>query len=190
MRSNQMFGPEDRLLNWFAVQGGALPFIPLIDSGSGVGGDALTKPVYMGDVSDAIFRIIMKHENYAGCTFEIEGDQDFNYRELAEFVYDITGQKPTILPVPKEIMLLGAKGAGMMPSPILNEDQIHLWSNDYVGSGGLDETGGEILTLSNLDLTPTKIEKVAFSYLHRFRAGGHFIMNEGYHIHASNEKVR
>ena len=55
-----MFGPEDRLLNWFAVQAGALPFIPMIDSGSGVGGDALTKPVYMGDVSDAIFRIIMK----------------------------------------------------------------------------------------------------------------------------------
>ena len=139
-----MFGPEDRLLNWFAIQAGAMPFIPMIDSGSGNGGDALSKPVYMGDVADALFRIIMKYEKYEGCTFEIEGGEDFNYRELAEFVYDITGQAPRLLDVPKEIMLLAAKGAGMLPSPVFNEDHIHLWSNDYIGKGGLDQQGGAV----------------------------------------------
>jgi uncharacterized protein YbjT (DUF2867 family) len=85
-----------------------MAFVPLIDGGE----TALIKPVYMGDVADAVFKIVNKHEKYKGCTFELEGNDDFTYKELAEFVYDITGQQPTMLPIPKELMMMGAKIQG------------------------------------------------------------------------------
>ncbi|GMH55090.1 hypothetical protein TrLO_g5801 [Triparma laevis f. longispina] len=187
VRSSQMFGPEDKLLNWYAIAASSLPFVPLIDSGTGSAGDALTKPVYMGDVSDALFKIIMKYEKFEGCTFEVEGSEDFSHRELCEFVYDITGQSPRVLDVPKEAMVMAGKGLGMLPNPMITEDMVHLWSEDYVSKLTKDAEGGDVLGFGNLDIEPTKIEKIAFSYLHRFRAGGHFIMSEGYHLGAANE---
>ncbi|GMI00507.1 hypothetical protein TrST_g8099 [Triparma strigata] len=187
LRSSQMFGPEDKLLNWYAIAATALPFVPMIDSGSGSAGDGLTKPVYMGDVSDALFKIIMKYDKFEGCTFEVEGGEDFTHRELCEFTYDVTGQRPRVVDVPKEVMEVVGRGMGMLPNPMITEDMVELWSRDYVASLEVDEEGGDVLGLKNLDIEPTKIEKVAFSYLHRFRAGGHFIMSEGYHLGAANE---
>lgn len=180
VRSSQLFGPEDRLLRWFAFAARTMAFIPLIDGGE----TALIKPVYMGDVADAIFKIVNKHEKYKGCTFELEGAEDFTYKELAEFVYDITGQRPNMLPIPKELMLMGAKIQGILPAPAVTEDQVKLWTHDYVATMEKDETGADILGLKNLDITPTAVEKIAFSYLHQFRSGGHFIMTEGYHTDA------
>jgi hypothetical protein len=37
------------------------------------------------------------------------------------------------------------------------------------------------LTLDYFDIKPTRIEDVAFSYLHRYREGGHFARVRGYH---------
>ena len=47
---------------------------------------------------------------------------------------------------------------------------------DVVCSGGED-----VLTFADFGMAPTPIEKVAFSYLHRYREGGHFIIAQGYH---------
>ena len=46
-----LFGPEDRLLNWFADVAKTSPIVPMVD-----GGGAITKPVYMADIAQAIVR--------------------------------------------------------------------------------------------------------------------------------------
>ncbi|GMH62413.1 hypothetical protein TrRE_jg9754, partial [Triparma retinervis] len=180
IRTSQLFGPEDRLLRWFAFAARTMAFVPMIDGGE----TCVVKPAYMGDVADAVFKVVNKHGKYKGCTFELEGDEDFTYKELAEFVYDITGQTPTMLPIPKSLMQMGAKIQEVLPTPAITEDQVKLWTQDYISTMEKDDSGSDVLGFKNLDITPTKMEKVAFSYLHQFRAGGHFIMTEGYHTDA------
>ena len=179
IRSSQLFGPEDRLLNWFANVAKTSPFVPMID-----GDGAITKPVYMGDVAQAIVRIVQNPRQFGGKTFELEGGRDFTYKELAEFVYDVTGQTTSMVDVPKEVVGLVSKVTGLQPFPTLTSDQVELWSQDFV-SKPQAEGSEEILGFDVLGMETTKIERVAFSYLHRFRTGGHFAMTEGWHTGAS-----
>merc|ERR1719223_527168 len=97
VRPTQMFGHEDRLLNWFANSANILPGIPLLE-----GGHALTQPVYAINVADAIQKIVDAPEKFEGRTVDCFGPEDYSYKELAQFVFDITGQEPTIADVPKE----------------------------------------------------------------------------------------
>ena len=39
----------------------------------------------------------------------------------------------------------------------------------------------EFMSYSDFDIQPKRMEDVAFSYLHRFRSGGHFVRAKGYH---------
>jgi NADH dehydrogenase (ubiquinone) 1 alpha subcomplex subunit 9 len=116
--------------------------------------------------------------DFKGKTFELEGAQDFTYRELAEFVFDITGAHPHLVDVPSPALAAFAKATELLPGSTMTEDQVKLWSADYVGQG---KRKG-ILTFEDLAVPTTPMEKVAFSFLHRYRTdGGHFTMTTGYH---------
>lgn len=39
----------------------------------------------------------------------------------------------------------------------------------------------DYLGMSDLNLTPVSMDRVAFEFLHRFRPGGHFTIVKGYH---------
>jgi len=183
IRPTQLFGHEDKLLNWFANAAVRLPFIPLID-----GGQALSQPVYVGDVADVITRVIDSPEEFEGRTVDVFGPKDFTYKELAQFVYDITSQNPTLLELPKSTLKTIAKPFEMLGgNPILTGDLVELWSEDYLPPLTAEQYEAEekkakgILTMANLGLKPMPIEKLAFEYLHRFRTGGHFALASGYH---------
>lgn len=45
----------------------------------------------------------------------------------------------------------------------------------------LPKEGAGYLTLQDLGVQATSMDKVAFEFLHRFRKGGHFTLTEGYH---------
>ena len=53
MRPANIFGPEDRFLNWFAVAAQYLRFYPLL-----YGGETLVQPVYADDVAKALMEIV------------------------------------------------------------------------------------------------------------------------------------
>lgn len=174
VRPGPLFGPEDRLLNSFAMNADRLPFVPLIE-----GGQSLVQPAYVSDVADAITALVEDTEGeYNGKVFELAGEEDFTWEELMQFTYDVTYQKPRILPVSKEIAFAMGDLLGLLPKPIFTKDEILLNLSDRILEA--DEKSG-ILTFKDLEITPTKMEDVAFRYLHRFRAGGHFITYEGYH---------
>jgi hypothetical protein len=65
-------------------------------------------------------------------------------------------------------------------------DLVNLWSEDYLlqmtpEEYKLQKGADKILTMEDLGIKATPIEKKAFSYLYRFRTPGHFTMAEGYH---------
>ena len=160
VRPGPLFGPEDRLLNGFAMNADRLPFVPLIE-----GGQSLVQPAYVSDVADAITVLVEDTEGeFNGKVFELAGDEDFTWEELMQFTYDVTYQKPRILPISKEVAFAMGDLLGLLPKPIFTKDEILLNLSDRIITA--DENSG-ILTYKDLDITPTKMEDVAFRYLHR-----------------------
>jgi len=179
IRPSQLFGPEDRLLNWFANAAEMFPFVPIID-----GGQALTQPVYAVDVAQAIQKVVDDPASFEGRTVDCFGTEDYTYKELAQFVYDITSQDPRMVDLPKGIAEKVAGCVQYMGRPMLTPDMVELWTEDFVPSMTQEEydcqlKADKIFTMKDLGIEPVPIEKIAFNYLHRFRTGGHFTMAEG-----------
>lgn len=178
VRPAQIFGYEDRLLNWFAWAAKSLPFVPLVD-----GGSALTQPVFMNDVADVIAKVVDDPEPYEGKTIDCFGPADYTYKELAAFVYDITGQEPRLAELPRELVRNMAELTKYQSQPLLTPDMVDLMSEDYVPKMTKEEyaKNEDILTMDDMRVKATPIEKGAFEYLVRYKKGGHFIHAEGYH---------
>ena len=133
----------------------------------------------MSDVVDAIVKIIEagEEEGWDGQTFELANPTNFTWREIMDFTFDITYQKPRVLDVPQAVGEVVALGLEQLPNPIMTVDDVKLMSTDVT----LDPASTNP-TFATLGVTPTPIEKVAFNYLYRYREGGHFPYAEGYHL--------
>jgi len=172
VRPCALFGPEDRLLNWFAtVANMPLQVVPLVDDGR-----AVVQPTYVADVAKVINKIATEPSQYQGKVVELGGPAEYTRRELAEFTFDITKQKAKLIDVPASMASAAASFVDVLPVPLWVPDDVELDRLDVVCSGGED-----VLTFADFGMAPTPIEKVAFSYLHRYREGGHFIIAQGYH---------
>ena len=172
VRPCALFGPEDRLLNWFAtVANMPLQVVPLVDDGR-----AVVQPTYVADVAKVINKIATEPSQYEGKVVELGGPAEYTRRELAEFTFDITKQKAKLIDVPASMAAAAASFVDVLPVPLWVPDDVELDRLDVVCSGGEG-----VLTFADFGMAPTPIEKVAFSYLHRYREGGHFIIAQGYH---------
>eukprot|EP00542_Grammatophora_oceanica_P000748 CAMPEP_0194069954 /NCGR_PEP_ID=MMETSP0009_2-20130614/87917_1 /TAXON_ID=210454 /ORGANISM="Grammatophora oceanica, Strain CCMP 410" /LENGTH=389 /DNA_ID=CAMNT_0038723181 /DNA_START=622 /DNA_END=1791 /DNA_ORIENTATION=+ len=182
IRPTQYFGYEDRFMNWFANAATFLPMVPMID-----GGEALTQPVHVVNVAETIVRVCDSPETFEGKQIDCFGPADYTYKELAEFAYDITGQGPKVVDLPKSTVKQFAQAAQWTRNPLLTPDMVELWSEDYLPTYATQEeyskmpTKDRIYTMADLGVKATPLEKEAFNYLHRFRTGGHFILTDGYH---------
>lgn len=172
VRPCTLFGFEDRLLNWFAgianMPGG---LVPLVNDGA-----AVLQPVYSSDVAQVINAVTLDPTTYAGKIIELGGPAEYTRRELAEFTFDITKQRPTLVNLPFEVADFASSLMNLAPSP--------LWTRNDVALEGIDVVvplDTENLTFADFGISPTPIEKIAFNYLHRYREGGHFIIAKGYH---------
>lgn len=185
IRPTQLYGTEDRLLNWFPTMSHIYRCMPLID-----GGEALTQPVYVGDVAKTILHVIDAAHNYSGKTIDCFGPKDYSYRELAEFCKDITERQRPIVSVPKDVAVALANVLQYnrigTDKPMVVPDLVKLWSEDILPRMSPEEYAAQedgedkILTMADLGVSQTEVEKVAFSYLHRYRFGGHFGRVDGY----------
>ena len=181
IRPSQMFGIEDNLLNWFANAASRLPAVPLMD-----GGHALTQPVYAVNVADMVQKIVDDPEKFEGKTVDVFGPQDYSYKEIAEFVFDITRQNTKTVELPKEVGSVVAKGLDLMGKPVLTPDMVQLWSEDFIPKMAQEEYDAmpiseKIYTMKDFGIEAVPMEKIAFNYLHRFRDGDHFSDAPGYH---------
>lgn len=171
VKPSTIFGHEDRFLNWIAETTSRLPFFPLIN-----GGSTLVQPVHAEDVGKALMAIVEAHELYKGRTFQLVGPAEYTYKEIAEFVSDVTTVKKPLIDVPVKGAALAGSFVEQLIAPVLTEDGVAQLQEDNAKRD--DPT---MLTLADLNIEPTSMDKAAFDFLHRFRPGGHFTLVSGYH---------
>ncbi len=173
VRPATVFGPEDRFLNLIGEMQERLPFVPIINNG-----ETLLQPVYCLDVSQALFNIVNNHAEFKGEDFELYGPAEYTYREIVEFVQDVTTVTKPIIAVPQKAAVVAGRwiNAGAI-NPVLSEDMVALMSENCVPS----VEGSRAKNLSDLGLQARSMDRYSFDFLHRFRPGGHFLMAQGYH---------
>ncbi len=169
VRPSIVFGPEDDFFNRFATMARFLPALPLIG-----GGRTLFQPVYVGDVADALLRLV-EDPATAGKTYELGGPRVYSFRALLELMLHEIGRRRLLIPVPFGLASLQAfflelpsNLISVFPPPPLTQDQVQLLKRDNVVSAGA-------LTLADLGIQATALELVIPGYLARYRRGGRFV---------------
>ncbi len=159
VRPSIVFGPEDDFFNRFAAMARLAPALPLLG-----GGRTRFQLVYVGDVAEAIVRILGDAET-AGKTYELGGPRVYTFREALEIVLRETGRKRLLVPLPFWAANLQARMLELLPKPLLTRDQVKMLRRDNV-------VGRKALGLADLGITPTAVEAVVPAYLVRHRRGG------------------
>jgi len=164
-RPSIMFGPEDDFFNKFAAMARILPALPLVGGG-------LTKfqPVFVGDVAEAIARAV-DGQARNGATYELGGPAVRTFKELLEYVLEVTERRRMLIPLPFALAKLQATFLQYLPTPLLTPDQVELLKTDNVVSAAAEADGR---TLAGLGIEPTALQSIVPSYLWRFRKTGQF----------------
>jgi NADH dehydrogenase len=152
VRPGAMFGPGDALFAGVADLARLLPALPLIG-----GGGTRLQPVYVGDVAEAIVRILATPET-AGRTYEFAGPTVYTLRELIELALRASGRRRLLVPLPFAIADIQARLFELLPSPPLTTGQVDLLRLDNVARGDLPG-------LKDFGITPTPAETVVPTYL-------------------------
>jgi NADH dehydrogenase (ubiquinone) 1 alpha subcomplex subunit 9 len=117
-----------------------------------------------------------RNEEFKGKTFQLTGPAEYSYKEVVEFVFDVTQKKRPLVDIPLPLANAAGSVFEQFINPFLSPDMIAQMCEDNVAS-----TDKGLLTMKDLGIEPVSIDRVAFNYLHRFRAGGHFTKVEGYY---------
>jgi uncharacterized protein YbjT (DUF2867 family) len=174
LRPSILFGPEDSFFNRFAALARMSPFLPLFG-----GGHTRFQPAYVGDAAEAV-ALGLDGTARKGTIYEIGGPEIRTFRELMQYVCDVTGRKRLLVPVPFEAASLFAHGTeiadmlsfGLFPKMLLTtRDQVTLLRSDNVVSDAAEREGR---TLKGLGIAPETMEAIVPSYLVRFRKTGQF----------------
>ncbi len=165
LRPSIIFGPEDSFFNRFAQMAAFLPFLPLIG-----GGHTKFQPVYVGDVAQAVLAALTRDEAM-GKIYELGGDEVFSFKTLMQKIFEVTGMRRPLVPVP--FFWASFKGAILqnLPGQLLTVDQVRSLKADNVLSG--TKPG-----LRDLGITPKALDAVLPDYLSRFRKGGRFAQKD------------
>ncbi len=116
------------------------------------GGKAKIQPVYLGDVSAAIVRILTD-PGTGGQTYELGGPRTMTMREIVTIVMRETGHKRPLVPLPMWLAEAQARLLRWLPNQPLTRDHVTLLRKDNV-------VASDALGLADLGLTPTPIEDI------------------------------
>lgn len=181
VRPTQLFGTEDKFLHFFANMAKFYRCVPLLGEGK-----ALTQPVWAIDVARTIHRITDDPRKFEGRTVDCFGPTDYTHEELAKFVLDLIESDKPIVNLPESVYMRFAKVMNYQALILMNEDIAKLWGADYLPAMTPEQyraqtTDDRLLTMEDVGITATPLEKEAWNYLHRFRTAGHFGRVAGYH---------
>ncbi|MCQ8240304.1 complex I NDUFA9 subunit family protein [Rhizosaccharibacter radicis] len=158
LRPSLVFGPEDDFFNRFGGIARLAPVMPVFC------GDTRMQPVYVGDVADAVHRVLTTPDA-AGGLFELGGPRVWKFREIIRFILEQTHRRRRMVDVPMGLARLQASFLEHVPGKPLTRDQLAMLGRDNVvadGAAGLEALG----------IAPTPLELVVPAYLARYRPGG------------------
>lgn len=161
LRPGPVFGQEDsfivRLADLAALPG---PFALLNN------GDAVKKPVYVGDVAQAILESV-NDPAAEGETYELYGPKEYLIKDIMQYIGDTTRKPVATIPVPDiatEYVLSALSIPGMARIGILpNEEEFYRYARSDVATKGA-------LGLSDLGVDGTPLEAMGLNILRRFRS--------------------
>lgn len=165
MRPSIIFGTEDQFFNRFAQMAQFAPALPLLG-----GGDTKFQPVYVGDVADAIAKVI--DQGTTGDIYELGGPRVYSFKELMAFMLKAIDRKRLLVPVP----WVGANAMGFMGelsgslpfvAPFLTRDQVKNLKVDNVVA---DNAKG----FAELGLQLETVESIVPDYMVKYRKHGQF----------------
>ncbi|MFO1121951.1 MAG: complex I NDUFA9 subunit family protein [Hyphomicrobiales bacterium] len=170
LRPSIIFGPEDSFFNRFAALARVSPALPLIG-----GGETRFAPVFVGDVAEAVARLIDRGEA-DGKTYELGGPENLSFRQLMDFTLDTIGRRRLLVPVPWTVARVQGLILGLLPKPLLTADQVELLKSDNVVSAAAEH---DRRTLAGLGISARSIEGIVPGYLYRYRKAGQFTAPKG-----------
>jgi NADH dehydrogenase len=165
VRPSVVFGHGDGFFNLLATQMSLLPFMPAFG-----GGKTRFQPVYVGDVADAIAKILSQ-TGHEGDIYELGGPKTYSFSELIAYTGEVIKMQRGQIPLPFFAARLIGLGGDLMTlvglPPLLTNDQVTLLKANNVVAGGA-------LGFKDLGITPTGLESIVPQYLWRYRDGGQF----------------
>lgn len=165
MRPSIVFGPEDHFFNRFANMARFSPALPLIG-----GGETKFQPVFVGDLAEAIARSV-DGKVAGGKIYEIGGPQVLTFRECMQEMLATIDRKRFLMTVPWWIARIQGKVLGLLPNPLLTEDQVILLQSDNVVS---EAAAKDHRTLAGVGVQPHTVGAILPTYLWRYRVAGQF----------------
>lgn len=136
LRPSIVFGTNDNFFNLFNKLINLLPIIPL------AGAKTKFQPCYVGDVTDAIIKII--EDINPSQVYELGGPKVYTFKELIETLLGSLNKKRLIVGLPDFISRVQAKIMQLFPNPLLTEDQLEILRSDNICSNhypGFSELG-------------------------------------------------
>jgi NADH dehydrogenase (ubiquinone) 1 alpha subcomplex subunit 9 len=98
LRPGNVYGTEDRFMNWIAKSIRILPGVPLARQGA-----AKIQPIFCVDVADAIIAGLRSEEDIAGQTFELTGPEVYTWSEFAFAIGDKISENVKVLNTPRVV---------------------------------------------------------------------------------------
>lgn len=163
VRPSVVFGSEDDFLNRFGALARMSPVLPVFGGGAGT----RFQPVYVGDVAEALFRIVQEPER-AKPLYELAGPEVLSLRQVLELVRRETRRRRAIVALPYGIgsAMAAFSWLPLIPKPMrITHDQLRSLRTDNVASPGMPG-------LADLGIAPTPIATIAPSVLARFGRDG------------------
>ncbi len=178
VRPSAVFGPEDRFFNLFASLARFTPVMPVfgcplipklhlfgldapVDLDFYGDGGTRLQPVYVGDIADAITKIL-GDGSIKGKTYELAGPHVYSFKAMMDMILKESSRPRILIPYPFALAKFWAWFLEFLPNPILTRDQVTLLKDDNVISG-------ELPGFADLGLKAARAEAMLPTYLRRFR---------------------
>ena len=161
IRPSVVCGSEDNFTNLFAKLSFS-PFIPIVNM------NYKFQPIFVNDVAKAILKAI-EVKNNEGKIYEIGGEKIISFGDMVKNILKIIGKKRLVVEMPMTLAKAQSMLLSLLPiPPILTKDQcVILSEKDNIVSG-------DHLTIKDLNIKPTDVEKEMEKWLWRYRSGGEF----------------
>lgn len=157
VRSGIPFGPEDQFLNKIAMMATYFPIMPVYHVNTRL------QPVYVGDVADAVMKII-DLATVSGTVFELAGPDVYTNRKLVVDLIQWLHRKNDISGLFPGFIRFMAFFLQFMPGSIMTLRLINSMRYDSVAVKGKEVKG-----LQDLGIVPTSIKMMAPVYLYCYR---------------------
>ena len=161
IRPSVVIGNEDNFTNLFAKLS-LSPIIPVVNT------SYKFEPIFVNDVAKAILKAI-ETKNNEGKIYELGGGRVISFGDMIKLILKVIGKKRIVADVPITLAKIQGSLLSLLPiDPVITKDQcIILSEKDNVVSG-------DHLTLEDLNIKPSEIEKEMEKWLWRYRSGGEF----------------